>query len=680
MISHPLLPFPFPSPDNSGYTPAQIQKAYGIDQLFGIIGNGAGQTIAIVDAYDDPAFVNSTAPNFSSSDLAKFDAQFGLPDPPSFVKLNQAGGTTLPGTDPNKGWEGEEALDVEWAHALAPGANIILYEANSAFSSDLNAAIAAAKSNPAVSVISMSFGGPENAATDPTNNALFTTPAGHQGITFLAATGDSGSFGSPGSTSPIVDYPAASPNVVAVGGTNLQLNPDNSYKSETGWGNGANSNTQGGSGGGISQFEPEPDFQQSVQQTGRRTTPDVAFDADPNTGVWVYDSFTNGNSTPWDVIGGTSFACPAWAALIAIADQGLAAEGASTLDGPSQTLPDLYALYQSKPGDFHDITSGNNGAYSAGPGYDEVTGLGTPLANLLIPDLVAQAGLQIQDTVSGVLEGQPINNAPVAVFTDPGGGGNPGAIYDVSIAWGDGTKTAGNVVPGSGNSYTVTGSHIYGNPGGYNFTVSVTNTVTGLSGSSTIRLNVGDAPLAAGPVQTASAQVGVFLTNALVGVFTDTDVTARPPSMYSATINWFLGPNQVVSTSGRLVPIGNSSFEVFGDNPFTYAGAGAYGVQVVVRDAGGAATVLGGVVNVTGNSAFGSLFPQVSGDSNFTGSPFADLQNALANLITAEQFFINALLFGPAAAVSQAMPNLLNAFNHYEMAVIRYDLTLPMGS
>src|SRR5579875_146731 len=156
---------PYQSAGPVGYTPQQIQKAYGIDQLYGIIGNGAGQTIAIVDAYDDPAFVDSNSPNFNSSDLHNFDVKFGLPDPPSFLKLNQTGGTTLPGTDPagpgTSNWEGEEALDVEWAHAIAPGANIILFEANSPNPSDLFTAIATAAAYPGVSVVSMSFGTPE---------------------------------------------------------------------------------------------------------------------------------------------------------------------------------------------------------------------------------------------------------------------------------------------------------------------------------------------------------------------------------------------------------------------------------------------------------------------------------------------------------------------------------------
>ena len=134
----------------SGYTPQQIRAAYGFDQImFGsIAGDGAGQTIAIVDAYDNPGLVDSSAAGFGTSDLAKFDRQFGLPDPPSFTKLNEAGNPSpMPGTDPagpgNSGgnWEYEESMDVEWAHALAPAASIVLIEANSASSGDLYAAL-----------------------------------------------------------------------------------------------------------------------------------------------------------------------------------------------------------------------------------------------------------------------------------------------------------------------------------------------------------------------------------------------------------------------------------------------------------------------------------------------------------------------------------------------------------
>ena len=149
-----------------GYAPQDIATAYGVDQISfgGITGDGTGQTIAIVDAYDDPAFLDTTNPNYDTSDLAQFDAQLGLPDPPRFTKFNQSGSTTnLPGTDPagagnlNGNWEIEEALDIEWAHGLAPGANIDLVEASNDDNASLFAAVTTAANLPGVSVVSSSW-------------------------------------------------------------------------------------------------------------------------------------------------------------------------------------------------------------------------------------------------------------------------------------------------------------------------------------------------------------------------------------------------------------------------------------------------------------------------------------------------------------------------------------------
>ncbi len=359
-----------------GLSPQQILSAYSLDDipLGAIKGDGTGQTIAIIDAYDDPSLVDSSAAGFSTSDLARFDQQFGLPDPPSFLKINQfSSSSNLPATDPSGpgtpgNWEEEEAMDVEWTHALAPQASILLVECSSNSSPDLYQGASAAASFAGVSVVSMSWGCGEFNGEE-TFDSNFTTPSGHQGVTFVASAGDAGSPGM---------YPAYSPNVVAVGGTSLTLSGGNSYGGETAWSNG---------GGGISLSEPEPVYQRGAQGTGMRTIPDIAFDADPNSGVSVYDSYndTAGNG-PWKKIGGTSLGAPCWTALIAIADQGRVAQGAATLDGPSQTLPVLYSL---AAGDFHDITAGSNGGFNAGPGYDETTGLGSPVADVMISDLAS---------------------------------------------------------------------------------------------------------------------------------------------------------------------------------------------------------------------------------------------------------------------------------------------------
>ena len=355
----------YSSPGAVGLTPSQIRTAYGFNAIsFGsITGDGKGQTIAIVDAYDDPKFVSSTSSSFSTSDLHLFDTAFGIADPPSFTKVNQSGGTSYPTGD--TGWGGEIALDVEWAHALAPGANILLVEANSSSYSDLMSAVTYARGVAGVSVVSMSWGGSEFSG-ETSYDSIFTTPAGHQGVTFVASTGDSGQPGG---------YPAYSKNVVAVGGTRLTLGSGNSYAGETAW---------SGSGGGISAVESKPSYQSAVTQSStRRTIPDVSFDADPNSGVAVYDSYANGSSAPWEQVGGTSFSSPSWGALIAIANQGRVINGLTTLNGATQTLPMLYALSAS---DFHDVTTGSNG-YAASTGYDLVTGRGSPYANLVARDL-----------------------------------------------------------------------------------------------------------------------------------------------------------------------------------------------------------------------------------------------------------------------------------------------------
>ncbi|HVS36862.1 MAG TPA: S53 family peptidase [Gemmataceae bacterium] len=382
-----------------GFTPLGIQTAYGVS-LLPSGDDGTGQTIAVIDAYDDPKFLDSTDPNFAGSDLAQFDAEFGLPNP-AFEKVSQTGSTTnLPGTDPagagNDNWEIEEALDVEYAHVMAPAANILLVECNSDSFSDLFAgadwaAASTAKGGGGATVVSMSFGQDGGFSSETAYDGDFS-PAACPDVTFLAAAGDNGPVSPRRRGTGQADYPADSPNVVAVGGTNLQADPTTgAYISETVWNE--LSVGAGATGGGVSNFESQPSYQATAAagiSATRRVAPDVAFDADPYSGVLIYDSY-NGAVTGDDVyaIGGTSVSTPLMGGVVAVADQIRAADGMSSLTGATQTLPILYGLYNTShySQDFHDVTSGSVGAYTAGVGYDALSGLGAPIVSNLAPDL-----------------------------------------------------------------------------------------------------------------------------------------------------------------------------------------------------------------------------------------------------------------------------------------------------
>ena len=343
------------------YTPAEVRAAYGIT------GNGSGQTIAIVDAYDNPNVW---------SNLQAFDAKYGLSDP-TFAKVNQKGNTTSLPTK-NSDWGLEIALDVEWAHAIAPGAKIILVEASSDSLSDLLTGVKYAST--VANVVSMSWGSNEFSGETQYDSYFSTT-----GVTYVVSSGDSG-----GTTS----WPAVSPNVVSVGGTTLTISSTTSgatttysYSSETGW---------SGSGGGYSQYESEPAWQYTVQSTGRRSTPDVSYDANSSTGFAVYDTY---GYSGWVVVGGTSAGAPQWAGILATVNQGRVAKSLSTL---SHAAADLYALDTTTnySTDFYDVTSGSSGRYKAAAGYDLVTGLGSPKASSLVSALIASA-----DTVSSSSSG-----------------------------------------------------------------------------------------------------------------------------------------------------------------------------------------------------------------------------------------------------------------------------------
>jgi subtilase family serine protease len=550
--------------------PAQMQAAYSVNAISfnGTPGTGAGQTIAIVDAFNDPSIV---------SDLTTFNNQWGLQQfnvsgGPTLKVLNQTGGTTLPANATAGGWDVEEALDVEWAHAIAPQANIILFEANSNSFADLQAAVSTAAGSTGVSVVSMSWGGGES-SSETSMDSTFLTPNGHQGVTFLASTGDNGSP---------AGYPAYSPNVVAVGGTTLDINSSGTYIAEGAW---------SGTGGGISTVESQPSYQVGqVNGTSstHRTVPDVAMDADPNSGVYVLDSYGGG----WFQVGGTSLSTPMWGGLIAIANQGRALAGQSTLNGLTQTLPTLYNLPSS---DFNDITSGSNGTYSATVGYDLVTGRGTPIANLLVPALAGYGTTQAP-TVSAPSSATLIQNGSLTFSTangdaisvaDASAGTNADSLT-LSVAHGTLTlsSTSGLSFTSGANgsaSFTVTGTVaslnaalnglVYQPTSGYtgsdSLAISLTDPGDSLSASTSVSLTVNapSPPTITAPATGAVNQNGsLTFSTANSNAISIADASAGSSSD-SLTISVAHGTLTLASTSGLTVTagaIGSASMTVTG--------------------------------------------------------------------------------------------------------------------
>ncbi|MGZ3429699.1 MAG: S53 family peptidase, partial [Polyangia bacterium] len=323
----------------SGLGPTQLQSAYKLD-----VSGGAGKTIAIVDAMDDPS---------AESDLATYRSTFGLPACTTangcFKKVNQNGAASpLPKAD--AGWSGEIALDLDMASAICPNCKILLVEANSASMSDLGASVNRAVTMGAT-VVSNSYGGGESSSNASFDASYFN----HPGVAIFASSGDGG-YG--------VEYPAASPSVIAVGGTALAKSTSNARGwVESVWGSVANKN--GGAGSGCSKFSAKPSYQKDTG-CAKRTVADVSAVADPNTGVAVY------NAGSWAVYGGTSAASPIVASTYALTGHGGDAG--------------VGAFAYNNSASFFDVTSGANGSCggsylcTAGVGFDGPTGVGTPNA------------------------------------------------------------------------------------------------------------------------------------------------------------------------------------------------------------------------------------------------------------------------------------------------------------
>jgi subtilase family serine protease len=369
-VAHPPIHArPFATTVPTGLFPSAVEHAYGLDQLSCSLGTtstswtdpslcGHGQALAIVDAYDDPT---------AESDLGAFSNYFGLP---ACTSSNGCFAKAMPQGQPitSAGWGLEISLDIQWAHAIAPGARILLVEAGSNSFSNLLGAVnyGASQSGYPVHQVSMSWGGSEFSY-----ESLYDSYFSVSGVSFFASSGDSGN-------GPI--WPSASPYVIGVGGTTLQADT----LTETAW---------SGSGGGISLYESEPSFQSKypIPNTGgARGVPDVSYDADPNTGVSVYDSTPYNGQSGWFVIGGTSVGAPSWNAIFAIVNSKRSSPISSVSFSTGITLYGA-ATGSVYTNNYRDIKSGSNGncgfVCNAQTGYDFVTGLGSPLANNLVPYL-----------------------------------------------------------------------------------------------------------------------------------------------------------------------------------------------------------------------------------------------------------------------------------------------------
>jgi subtilase family serine protease len=379
------------------YAPQDIRKAYGITSLLDAGYTGRGQTIVIIVSFGSPTL---------EQDLKTFDATFGLPDPPSLTVLSPLGTVPFDPTNADQyGWAGETSLDVQWAHAMAPSANIVVLTSPVDETQGVQglpeflALEQYALDHHLGQIISQSWGTAENTLFTPAGEKVlksfeqFYERAAAENVTVLAAAGDSGTenidVNGNSYPFPTVDFPASSPYVTAVGGTSLHLDQNGNYQSETVWNNSPTG--PGATGGGVSQYFAEPLYQRLLgrklqnELAGHRGIPDVAFNADPFTPVWVYFGFDpNPSNDGFALVAESSAAAPPWAGIVADANQ-LNRHPLGFLN------PKLYAIGAAdlQLEFFHDITVGNNAynglpGYTATPGWDLASGWGTPkLSNLL---------------------------------------------------------------------------------------------------------------------------------------------------------------------------------------------------------------------------------------------------------------------------------------------------------
>jgi hypothetical protein len=461
----------------NGYGPSDLISAYALPGITS--GAGAGRTVAIVDAYDLPT---------AASDLATYRAQYGLPPCTTssgcFRKVNESGGASpLPAA--NSGWGGEIALDIEMVSAVCPSCNILLVEASSSLLTDLGTAVNTAASLGAVA-ISNSYLGSESSNETLYDSAYYT----HPGVAVTASSGDNG-YG--------VGFPAASPHVIAVGGTTLTKASNARGWTETAW---------SGAGSGCSGYEPKPAWQHD-SGCAKRTVADVSAVADPSSGVAVYSAGQGG----WVVFGGTSVSSPIIASVYALAGAPVAG-----------SYPGSYPY--ASPAYVNDVTGGSDGSCSgsylctAGPGYDGPTGLGTP------------AGTSAFAPAGSVPNDFSINASPAAVPVAQGAAGTS----TISTA----------VVSGSAESVALT---ISGLPSGVTGAFAPASVTAG--GSSTLTLTVSGSA--------ATGTYPLFVTGTAASATHTTPVSLTVTTQPAPTVT-SITPATGPPTGGTTVTITGTGF------------------------------------------------------------------------------------------------------------------------
>jgi len=524
----------------SGYGPSDLDSAYNVPTTF-----GSGKTVAIVDAYNDPN---------AESDLSTYRSNFGLPACTTangcFKKVNQNGAAS-PLPVANRGWSSEIMLDMEMVSAICPNCHILLVEASSPSTANLGTAVNTAVAQGAVAV-SNSYGGSESSNESSFDNSYYK----HPGVAIVASSGDQGYT---------VEYPASSPYVTAVGGTSLTRASNARGWTESVWSTSATE----GAGSGCSRYEAKPAFQ-TDSGCVRRTVADVSADADPATGVAVYDSYGSGG---WTVFGGTSVASPIVGAMYALASPPAA-----------NTYPNSYPY--ANPGALYDVTTGHTATCSpaylctAGVGYDGPTGLGTPNGVAALGPAStgpSDFSVSVNPTNLSVAAG---SNATATVSTAVTSGGSQSVSLSASGLPSGVTASFSPSTVNSGSSSTLTlsasSSAAVGNS-------SITITGTGSTGSHTATLTLSvtaaaanDFSLSVSPTSasvSAGAGTGATVSTAVISGSAES-VSLNASGLPSGATASF-SPSSVTAGSSSTLTISTASSTPAGTYTVTITGAAA---------------------------------------------------------------------------------------------------------